>query len=488
MKPTSLYWLIPVVSLIVSGCDSDQTVTASQQKEVDNFLAEQNTKDNSSESNLADSGSELILNNSNSGNSSKESSSSNSGSGANSGDSSTVSDSDNTGSESNSEDSSAETGSDNTGTVSNSEDSSAETGSDNTGSESNSGDSSSNGTASIELPNGSILGGENTALTVSTSGFDSNSTLTYNWQTNSSLISLNNANSSTIPITANAVSKQSTATITVTVSGTVNGQTTLETTSATITIKARDFLAYGTGKLADTGQTYSDPYYSTPCNKDATEVLDCATGLDVIEYDLSDGHAGLQYQKLSGANRAELSSYASDWDCVLDKVTGLYWEAKNKDSTSLHYYLNKVSWYSTDPLQNSGRDTWGTRGTNSTSSICNFYAAPSTFCNTDTFINKVNDEKLCGFDDWRLPTITELLSIVNFDIDRDSRKVDQNYFPNVLTGTSVYWSSTIRPSSATSSTPYIYYIYLSDADIKNTYRASDWKYARLVRGGLLNAN
>ena len=50
----------------------------------------------------------------------------------------------------------------------------------------------------------------------------------------------------------------------------------------------------------------------------------------------------------------------------------------------------------------------------------------------------------CGFDDWRVPTIAELLTIVNkgtFDpnTNASSPAIDTNYFPNTLTRR--YWSS-----------------------------------------------
>jgi hypothetical protein len=48
-----------------------------------------------------------------------------------------------------------------------------------------------------------------------------------------------------------------------------------------------------------------------------------------------------------------------------------------------------------------------------------------------------NNESLCGFNDWRVPTLMELDSIV--DLGRITPSIDISYFPN--TESSHYWSS-----------------------------------------------
>ena len=80
-----------------------------------------------------------------------------------------------------------------------------------------------------------------------------------------------------------------------------------------------------------------------------------------------------------------------------------------------------------------------TFGAGNEGTLCSFYKADKTFCNTDNYIARVNQEGLCGSKDWRLPTVTELDSIVNFG--SKPVYIDTEYFP--YTVASNYWTSTV---------------------------------------------
>jgi hypothetical protein len=59
-------------------------------------------------------------------------------------------------------------------------------------------------------------------------------------------------------------------------------------------------------------------------------------------------------------------------------------------------------------------------------------------CNSRDYLKVMNDLALCGFNDWRLPQIEELRSIVNYDLS--SLRWDSNFFPNTFSAS--YLSAT----------------------------------------------
>ncbi len=100
--------------------------------------------------------------------------------------------------------------------------------------------------------------------------------------------------------------------------------------------------------------------------------------------------------------------------CVMDKDTGLVWELKTTDG-SVHDRENNYR--------------WGGTGAEKTGS--------GFFDDWNSLIKQSNTEKLCGFDDWRVPTIIELKTLV---ITRQQGlAINTEYFFD--TKDSPYWSS-----------------------------------------------
>ncbi|MBV5308526.1 DUF1566 domain-containing protein, partial [Chromatium okenii] len=104
------------------------------------------------------------------------------------------------------------------------------------------------------------------------------------------------------------------------------------------------------------------------------------------------GSNGFDFTKLDAAGN-DLPATATNHTCVRDNVTGLIWQVKLSDSTF-------------------------------------------TFDQTAAYAETVNSTGLCGFKDWRMPNIKELMGIA--DYSRYSPAIDTNYFPG--TPSSGFWS------------------------------------------------
>jgi len=113
----------------------------------------------------------------------------------------------------------------------------------------------------------------------------------------------------------------------------------------------------------------------------------------------------------------------SNWSCVLDQKTSLVWEVKG-ETEGLQYSMNTYTWFDGD----TGRKN------NMYSKNC--YWGEN--CNTQSFVDYINEAQLCSYSNWRLPTREELKTIINYYTD-DDILIDLDFFPN--TQMSTYWTS-----------------------------------------------
>ncbi|MBP8289539.1 MAG: DUF1566 domain-containing protein, partial [Chromatiaceae bacterium] len=170
---------------------------------------------------------------------------------------------------------------------------------------------------------------------------------------------------------------------------------------------------YDSGPLNDTGTDWWGDHTANVLASPPADYpgQDASYGRDATQDNDADGHAGFSFTKLD-ANGNALAASAGAWSCVRDNVTGLTWEVKTDDG-GLRDKDWTYTWYNPDPATNggsSGRPDPGTGEENyANSNSCQDPAR----CDTAKFVADVNQASLCGDGDWRLPTVEELLSIVD---------------------------------------------------------------------------
>lgn len=194
--------------------------------------------------------------------------------------------------------------------------------------------------------------------------------------------------------------------------------------------------AFDTTPLNDSGVTW--------CS-DGLNRIDCATTIETFpdqdarhgrDADFlagtltkkGSGRAGFDFTKIGSTgkpltiqnqswNNTGTEAAGTQWSCVLDNVTGLMWEVKNNNTASANYGRHTFTWYNPDFNTNGG--VAGTQ----VGSVCN----ASGFCNTSAFKDAMNAKKMCGFDDWVIPNISEITSIVDYG---SVPSIDTHFFPN----------------------------------------------------------
>lgn len=123
----------------------------------------------------------------------------------------------------------------------------------------------------------------------------------------------------------------------------------------------------------------------------------------------ADNSAGFDFTKIANngtvlAAGIALGSGATDWACTRDNVTGLTWEVKTSGGAHPRHMDNTYA--------------WATAG---------------------TYVTAVNGTSLCGYTDWRLPTLQELAGLIDYGRSA-APTIDSSYFIN--TANAWYWSST----------------------------------------------
>ena len=234
-----------------------------------------------------------------------------------------------------------------------------------------------------------------------------------------------------------------------------------------------------TRPLNDTGITFCGAYPSgntaapcipNPTGQDADYGRDAAAQAGVLPK-TGGGSAGFDFTKIAHdgtelPDGAALGPNPDDWACTRDNVTGLFWEVKLDDALQMRHQSHTYTWY--DPASPDGNS--GAVGTTGT---CNATLGLNA-CNTANYVTAVNAAQLCGYSDWRMPTLKELEGIA--DQGRFSPAIDPDYFPN--TSALQFWSGS--PYVLNSSQAWLIlfnYGYANQGSRSLAFRV------RLVRGG-----
>ena len=219
--------------------------------------------------------------------------------------------------------------------------------------------------------------------------------------------------------------------------------------------------------ITDCADTWNNGF---PCPVTSHPRQDAEIGRDADYDDDSDGHAGFSFTKLDAVGN-DLPASATDWSCVRDNVTQSIWGVKANEG-GLHDWDDRFKWYNTNSSTNGGSAGDANEG----GARCEGYDAtdPSSYCNTQASVARVNAAGLCGFRDWRMPEARQLMTIVTRD--RKSPSVDSEYFPYARSAG--HWSSS--PYADNSENAWYVHFYNSYVyDIGKTLAL----YVRLVRGG-----
>jgi len=192
-----------------------------------------------------------------------------------------------------------------------------------------------------------------------------------------------------------------------------------------------------TGRIPDSGQTIS---YTDTFGEDSDYLINPPS-----------------YTKLDASGN-DLSDDATSWTTVRDNVTGLIWEVKTDDG-SVHNKDNCYTWYDSNPATNGGN-----AGT------------PGTGTDTEDFINELNNSNYGGSSDWRMPTIEELRSIV--DYGRFNPAINASYFPNTMSRYLSWSSSTLSHNSL-----YAWSLGFHDGWVSPNRGKNQSIYVRAVRAG-----
>lgn len=121
------------------------------------------------------------------------------------------------------------------------------------------------------------------------------------------------------------------------------------------------------------------------------------------------------------------------WACVEDTQTGLHWEVKSANENPQFNY-SSYSW----KVGDLGAENGGSCADDAPGKAWVEYAR----CDTQDLLDHLNQKRLCGFSDWRLPSATELRSIMFAHGYPGERQMLFSVMPRIVH--SPYWTSDVQ--------------------------------------------
>ena len=164
--------------------------------------------------------------------------------------------------------------------------------------------------------------------------------------------------------------------------------------------------------------------------------------------------------KISDSGQA-LAENEAQWECVQDRSNNLTWEVKKNDG-GIRDKDHSYSWL----VRSNGRDRGVSNGGRCTGGVN---------CDTSSYARAMNEQKLCGYSDWRLPTREELETLVEYNRAQNGVTIDSRFFPEAVP--SWYWTA----SENSHSDSYAWYVLFQNGVALNDLKERP-KHIRLVRG------
>ncbi|MBW3695457.1 DUF1566 domain-containing protein [Vibrio sp. T187] len=169
---------------------------------------------------------------------------------------------------------------------------------------------------------------------------------------------------------------------------------------------------------------------------------DAEYGFDKSDVDANTGK-GFKFVKLDNAGNA-LEDSAADWSCVLDQRSGLMWEVKKNDESSVQHKDRILALEIPNEVTPFSKDL----------DMATCKTSGDEVCSTQDYINHINGLNLCGKSDWRLPSLHELYNIIDFgETEKHESGVvyglSHKYFPHQTIGSEyteygTVWSKAIN--------------------------------------------